>query len=58
MKRAKEIEGKLRKLIETSLGSLFPPKKDTFLNLGTLHNPCSEKKKIKRGNLLFCRFFP
>ena len=24
MKRAKEIEGKLRKLIETSLGSLFP----------------------------------
>ena len=52
MKRAKEIEGKLRKLIETSLGSLFPPKNDTCLNLeqkdglllGTLHNPCSEKK--------------
>lgn len=44
MKRDKGIEGKTRKLIETSLGSLFPPKKDTFLNLGTLHNPCSEKK--------------
>ena len=53
MKRAKEIEGKLRKLIETSLGSLFPPKKKILvwtlnkkdgLLLGTLHNPCSEKK--------------
>ena len=33
MKRDKGIEGNTRKLIETSLGSLFPPKKDTCLNL-------------------------